>query len=98
MVFSEASAYGLPIVSTATGGVPEIVHDGENGILLPRSARGAEYAERIAEVCRNQSHYVRLSRATRAAFESRLNWDAWALRLCELMTEIPQVLSSSSVT
>src|SRR5207237_7156448 len=52
IVFSEASAYGLPIVSTATGGVPEIVHDGENGILLPRSARGAEYAERIAEVCR----------------------------------------------
>ncbi|HET9481733.1 MAG TPA: glycosyltransferase family 4 protein [Candidatus Polarisedimenticolia bacterium] len=32
----EAFAAGTPVVSTAAGGIPVLVRDGENGILLPR--------------------------------------------------------------
>ena len=31
----EALAVGTPVVATAVGGVPEIVHDAENGVLVP---------------------------------------------------------------
>jgi glycosyltransferase involved in cell wall biosynthesis len=31
----EALAAGTPVISTATGGVGEVVHDGENGLLVP---------------------------------------------------------------
>jgi glycosyltransferase involved in cell wall biosynthesis len=31
----DAQAVGLPIVATAAGGIPEIVHDGVNGVLAP---------------------------------------------------------------
>lgn len=35
IVFNEASACGLPIVSTWHGGIPEAVLDGETGFLAP---------------------------------------------------------------
>jgi glycosyltransferase involved in cell wall biosynthesis len=35
MVFIEAQAMGLPVVSTLSGGIPEAVQHGETGLLVP---------------------------------------------------------------
>lgn len=35
MVLSEASAAGLAVVSTALAAIPEVVHEGETGLLVP---------------------------------------------------------------
>lgn len=44
-VLAEAAASGLPIVCTRSGAMPEVVHDGENGLLVadrsPRELAGA---------------------------------------------------------
>jgi glycosyltransferase involved in cell wall biosynthesis len=76
-VFREAAAFGLPVITTNTGGVSSIICDSENGSMLPLSARGGDYAALIARIYRNEEQYTRLVGASRAAFEQRLNWDAW---------------------
>jgi glycosyltransferase involved in cell wall biosynthesis len=73
----EATAYGLPVITTHTGGLGELVTDGKNGLLLPYDARGDVYATRIAALYQDEQRYHSFVRASRAAFEERLNWDAW---------------------
>ena len=51
----EALSVGVPVVSTAVGGVPEVVHDGENGLLVPpgdgRGSRLRFGASSTSRVC-----------------------------------------------
>ena len=37
----EALSVGVPVVATAVGGVPEVVREGENGLLVPPGDPGA---------------------------------------------------------
>jgi len=95
MVFCEAGAYGLPSITTNTGGVPEVVRDGENGFVLPYDARGDAYAEVIAKIYQDDQLYRAMVKASRAAYDERLNWDAWGIAVTDL---IAQLLGSESQT
>lgn len=88
MVFAEASAFGLPSITTDTGGVSEVVRNGENGFMLPYSARGTEYAEVIARIYRDGQRYAELVRSSRAAFDERLNWEAWGIAVTDLIAQL----------
>ena len=94
LVFCEASAFGLPVVATNTGGVSEVVREGENGFLLPYEARGHAYAKVIARVYHNDERYAQLVRASRAAFEERLNWDAWGVTVKHILADLLGITSS----
>ncbi len=87
IVFCEASAYGLPSLATATGGVPDAVREGVNGFLFSRDARGIEYAGKIREVFQNGTAYEALRTSSRDAYEHRLNWDAWGIRMKEIIRQ-----------
>lgn len=65
----EAMAAGLPVVSTDVGGVPEVVLDGETGLLAPSGDDGA-LAGHLLRLAQDQGLRKRLGRAGRVrAFE-----------------------------
>src|SRR6202044_213624 len=64
MVFLEAQAMGLPVVSTLSGGIPEAVKHGETGLLVTERNPGA-LAEAILQLMQDEELWQRLSVAGR---------------------------------
>ena len=58
----DAMAAGKPAVATAVGGVPEVVADGESGILVPPRDPNA-LAAGIVELLKDQPRRTRMGRA-----------------------------------
>jgi glycosyltransferase involved in cell wall biosynthesis len=87
-VFCEASAFGLPSITSNTGAVSEAVRACENGYVLPYDAGGSEYARVIAEVYRDKKRFEALVASTRAAYESRMNWDVWAMSIKQVLDDM----------
>jgi glycosyltransferase involved in cell wall biosynthesis len=98
-VFKEANAFGLPVITSDTGGIASIICNGVNGYMLPPAARGGDYADLIAAIYRDEQRYLRLVHASRAAFEERLNWDAWGRRVHDiLLKECARAGSAAAAT
>jgi glycosyltransferase involved in cell wall biosynthesis len=72
--FCEAMSYGLPCVSTITGGIPTIIQNGYNGILLPIEASAEEYAKCIYQIFTSKVSYVEMSKNAYNEYVTRLNW------------------------
>ncbi|MEO8844858.1 MAG: glycosyltransferase [Kofleriaceae bacterium] len=64
LVFAEAQAVGTPVVSCFTGGIPEVVEDGETGYLVRPGDAGA-LASRLVDVLGSRGHWDALSAAAR---------------------------------
>lgn len=77
----EANAFGLPVLTSDTGGLPDLVRVEKNGFLFPLAARGDQYAARVAEVFSDLPRYRSLRATSRGEFDSRLNWDHWGLKM-----------------
>ena len=74
MVLLEASACGLPLVATRLGGIPEVVQDGHNGLLLDRPQDPEELAGKIVSLIENQDLARRLGRQARERAQEHFSW------------------------
>lgn len=88
IVFCEASAFGIPSITTDVGGVTGVVANGKNGYSLPLEASGDKYATLIAEIWNDEKRYCELSQSSRMEFENRLNWKVWAETMNRKFLEI----------
>jgi glycosyltransferase involved in cell wall biosynthesis len=61
-VVLEAMAAGVPVVGSANGGMPDLVVDGETGILVP-PGDAAALRNALRRICENESGRVRLAAA-----------------------------------
>ena len=88
-VFSEAGAYGVPVLGPAVGGLPDTIVDGENGLLMDREASPADWADALVAVWGDQGRYKGLALSSHRRFEEVLNWRVAARRVLELIDGLP---------
>ena len=88
MVICEANAFGLPVITTDVGGIPTLIQQGQNGYTLPLTAIAQDYAHVIAQNFSNPAQYQKLVQTSRQAYETRLNWDHWSEKMCDVIEGI----------
>lgn len=82
----EALSVGVPVVSTAVGGVPEIVRDGKNGLLVPPGSVDAVVAA-LTRMLEEPGLRKRLAAAARPSV-SHLSVDALYGRLEQVLAGV----------
>tara|TARA_A100000171_G_C2139299_1_gene153342 strand:+ start:6860 stop:8056 length:1197 start_codon:yes stop_codon:yes gene_type:complete len=89
IVFCEANAYGLPVISTDTGGVSSIVENGVNGFLLSQEAKSDQYCEVIERLITEDGLLAKMSETALIKYKAELNWSSWGkeMRKILLLTE-----------
>ena len=88
LVFLEAVAAGLPVIASRMGGIPEVVRDGETGLLLQQKDDAPELAEKILDLLRHQERRQRLGRQGREWVLSNFSWEKIAQTLEGVYAEV----------
>ncbi len=84
----EACAFGLPVVATCVGGIPDLIRNGEEGLLVPdNDVQGM--AEAVCSLIENPELAERLSRNGRLLAE-RSAWEAVRPEWEKLFKEVLQ--------
>ncbi len=74
IAIAEAAASGLPVIAGRSGGIPEMVRDGETGLLVDPE-RVSPLVEAIGALVDDTARAKQLGAAGRAAVEKYFNWD-----------------------
>lgn len=85
MVLVEAMAAGTPVVGAAVGGIPYVIRDGVDGLLVP-PGDAAALAAALRSVLDDPVGADRLGAAGRHAAEQRWSWDHQRARTLALLS------------
>ncbi|MBN1538726.1 MAG: glycosyltransferase family 4 protein [Candidatus Thermoplasmatota archaeon] len=86
-VILEAFQFERPVIATAAGGTPELIENGENGILLPPREPKA-FAEAILRLSGDQGLREKLGKNGRRFLEKLPTWDDLASDILKVYRDI----------
>lgn len=89
LIYVEAMRYSVPSVAFAVGGVPEVVSDGEDGLLAP-PGDGKALHDALVRLITDDALRTALSRAARRSFEAKFNDALMAERLEAVYWQVAQ--------
>lgn len=75
IVFSEANSFGLPIITTDTGGISSIIKNDVNGRMFNVDIDVSLCAQYIAGIFKDYAQYEKYSLTSFNEYLTRLNWE-----------------------
>ncbi len=90
-VHYEAMAAGLPIVTTARGGNPEVIFANENGLIVENPENPSDFADKIAQILSDQSLMRGMGEKGRQLAVSMYNWERVASELLEVWEQAEKI-------
>ncbi len=84
---AEAMACGTPVIATTAGAFPEIIADGETGLLVRPGDAGA-VASAIEELLPDEPRRLSMGAAGRRRIIDRFSWRQTAVQTAELYAEV----------
>ena len=75
LVFAEASASGLAVIGSKRGGIPEIIKDGQTGLLINKPEDPSEIAQKIISFIDSPQDRQKFGEAARRYMEEKFSWD-----------------------
>jgi len=94
IVSLEAMACAKPVVAASVGGVPEVVQDGETGLLFPGGDAGA-LADALLSLLSDSDRAAAFGRAGRARAEQRFTWGRIADEYFEIYRRVSRTPQAS---
>jgi glycosyltransferase involved in cell wall biosynthesis len=90
----EAMSWGLPVISSTEGAIPEIVQDGITGFIVnPKSPE--KIAEKIMTLLNNPDMRKKMGAKGKEVFQSKYTLEAYARNLDEAITFFETILTGS---
>jgi glycosyltransferase involved in cell wall biosynthesis len=93
----EAAACGLPVVSTRSGGIPEIVEHGVTGLLVARG-NAEELALAIGRLIDDPVLARAMGEAGRRRVLERFTWETSAQHLADLIEHVSSGLATNAIS
>lgn len=84
----ECQAMGVPVIATGIGGVPDVVRDGIDGILLPEAATAQELADAMLEMIEKRNEWESRRNEIMTHARQKFNYGRVALQIKNLVMEV----------
>jgi glycosyltransferase involved in cell wall biosynthesis len=95
MVALEALQWGLPVIGSQLGGIPEIIRDSINGFLVP-PGDDEVLADALARLLSSPEVRTRLQAGARASIDDRFSIDSFQSQIRLIISELCQLTTIES--
>lgn len=87
VVLIEAMEFGIPVVATSVGGIPDIVKDGYNGLLVPEKDPDA-LADAIIKLIKNKDLREKFVKNAKKYIREKFSWDVIIEKLTQIYADL----------
>ncbi|MBC2714604.1 MAG: glycosyltransferase family 4 protein [Desulfobacteraceae bacterium] len=80
MALLEAMSYGIPVVATLVGGIPKVINNRKNGLLVSPS-NSSEIVNAVMELINDKNLWEKISQGSKNSIQERFDLKKWVRKI-----------------